>query len=263
MCIRDRLMIIYNTTQQFGQRQYYLTFYPRISQECKEFIENHNMQGNFQLISNFNFDLIPCASDLISLELQNSFKDLYLNGNLSYYSYVATSLLRLESLYGTFQNILGKGEGAKKVLKIYEQEKSTESESDSLQKPQSQIDTLILFDRNIDFVTPLLSQSTYQGLLDEFYGIKSNGIFKQQDQGQLQVIPLIDDVFDLIKDLSIPQVERKLKGLNDEADKLLKAKKEIEVQRDNVKTAVDQGKVVEQLSNICLLYTSPSPRDQA
>lgn len=93
------------------------------------------MQGNFQLISNFNFDLIPCASDLISLELQNSFKDLYLNGNLSYYSYVATSLLRLESLYGTFQNILGKGEGAKKVLKIYEQEKSTESESDSLQKP--------------------------------------------------------------------------------------------------------------------------------
>lgn len=45
----------------------------------------------------------------------------------------------------------------------------------------------------------------------------------------MQVIPLIDDVFDLIKDLSIPQVERKLKGLNDEADKLLKAKKEIEV----------------------------------
>jgi hypothetical protein len=30
---------------------------------------------------------------------------------------------------------------------------------------------LIIIDRNIDFVTPLLKQITYEGLIDEFYGI--------------------------------------------------------------------------------------------
>jgi hypothetical protein len=30
---------------------------------------------------------------------------------------------------------------------------------------------LIIFDRACDFVTPLLKQITYEGLIDEFYGI--------------------------------------------------------------------------------------------
>jgi hypothetical protein len=33
------------------------------------------------------------------------------------------------------------------------------------------IEHLILIDRNIDFVTPLLKQMTYEGLIDECYGI--------------------------------------------------------------------------------------------
>lgn len=35
-------------------------------------------------------------------------------------------------------------------------------------------DTLLLLDRNVDLLTPLATQLTYEGLIDEIYGI-SNG----------------------------------------------------------------------------------------
>ena len=31
-----------------------------------------------------------------------------------------------------------------------------------------------MIDRNVDFVTPLIKQMTYQGLIDEFFGIQGN-----------------------------------------------------------------------------------------
>ena len=36
-----------------------------------------------------------------------------------------------------------------------------------------QISTLILIDRNVDLMTPLSTQLTYEGLIDEIYGIKN------------------------------------------------------------------------------------------
>ena len=37
-------------------------------------------------------------------------------------------------------------------------------------------DTLLLLDRNVDLLTPLATQLTYEGLIDEIYGI-TNGPF--------------------------------------------------------------------------------------
>lgn len=37
------------------------------------------------------------------------------------------------------------------------------------------IDSLIILDRHVDMVTPLLTQLTYEGLIDELIGIKNCG----------------------------------------------------------------------------------------
>ena len=39
-----------------------------------------------------------------------------------------------------------------------------------------QIDCLLLLDRNVDLLTPLMTQLTYEGLIDEIYGI-TNGSY--------------------------------------------------------------------------------------
>lgn len=39
--------------------------------------------------------------------------------------------------------------------------------------PQSQIDHLLLLDRGVDLLTPLATQLTYEGLIDEIFGISN------------------------------------------------------------------------------------------
>jgi vacuolar protein sorting-associated protein 33A len=35
------------------------------------------------------------------------------------------------------------------------------------------IDSLIIIDRHVDMITPMLTQLTYEGLIDEFFGIQN------------------------------------------------------------------------------------------
>ena len=37
------------------------------------------------------------------------------------------------------------------------------------------IENLVLIDRRVDLITPLSTQLTYEGLIDELFGIKNNG----------------------------------------------------------------------------------------
>ena len=43
--------------------------------------------------------------------------------------------------------------------------------SDSENQMSPQIDCLFLIDRNVDMITPLCTQLTYEGLIDEVFGI--------------------------------------------------------------------------------------------
>ena len=40
-----------------------------------------------------------------------------------------------------------------------------------------QIDSLLILDRNVDLLSPLLSQLTYEGLIDEIFGINNSKMF--------------------------------------------------------------------------------------
>ena len=55
------------------------------------------------------------------------------------------------------------------------------------QEPQitPQIDNLLILDRTVDLLTPLLSQLTYEGLIDEIFGINNSksGCDTSQDSG--------------------------------------------------------------------------------
>lgn len=38
-------------------------------------------------------------------------------------------------------------------------------------------DSLIIIDRKVDMITPMLTQLTYEGLIDEFIGVKNCELF--------------------------------------------------------------------------------------
>lgn len=60
-------------------------------------------------IGEYHLDLIPFDSDILSLELSSSFKDVSVDGDRTSLFYVAKALMKLQHLYGIIPNIQGKG----------------------------------------------------------------------------------------------------------------------------------------------------------
>lgn len=60
-----------------GKRiDYHVFFVPRRSVVCERVLEEEGVYGDVQ-ISEYHLDLIPLDTDVLSFELPNSFKDIY------------------------------------------------------------------------------------------------------------------------------------------------------------------------------------------
>ena len=86
----------------------------------------------------------------------------------------------LQQKHGLFPRILGKGDNARRLMDLLLRMRSeaVAEEDPSVSglgmMPSSSIESLIIIDREADFATVLLTQLTYEGLIDEMYGIKDN-----------------------------------------------------------------------------------------
>ncbi|KAL1304008.1 hypothetical protein AAFC00_000449 [Neodothiora populina] len=125
---------------------------------------------------------IPLEPDLLSLELDESFSDLYLRKDPSCIFHAAKALMLLQKSTGLFPRILGKGDNAKKLadllLRMRAEEDTNASSTSSFTSfgttPSAVVDNVIIIDRQVDFTTTLLTQLTYEGLIDEVFGIHHN-----------------------------------------------------------------------------------------
>ncbi|KRX00184.1 Sec1-like protein [Pseudocohnilembus persalinus] len=150
---------------------YIIVFWPQKTILCDEALERLQLKGIVQ-VKDFNFDLVPLEDDLLSYEMSSSFFDLYLRNDLNMYYYISESIQRLQAVFGQIPNVFAKGDGAKVVLNILQQEKDLQKEVQS--RPNSDIESLILIDRSVDLVTPCLYQMVYEAQIDEQYGIEGN-----------------------------------------------------------------------------------------
>jgi hypothetical protein len=143
---------------------------------------------------------LPLEQDLLSLELETAFQELYFvyqtwiklmhqSGDLSSISSSAQALMQLQSTYGLFPRLTGKGDKAKTLADMLlrmRQESIIDSRTALYGVGQSQsIESLIIIDREVDFITPLLTQLTYEGLIDEKYRIKNSENPLSRSKGSL------------------------------------------------------------------------------
>lgn len=88
----------------------------------------------------------------------------------------------LQQKYGLFPRIVGKGDNARRLMDLLfrmrseaaAEESSIVSPSKLGMMPSATIESLIIIDRDTDLATPLLTQLTYEGLIDELFGIQHN-----------------------------------------------------------------------------------------
>jgi hypothetical protein len=74
------------------------------------------------------------------------------------------ALTTLQRAFGYIPRVVAKGDAAKKLAAQVERLRPDVD-------PSETIDSMIILDRAVDWVTPMCTQLTYEGMLDEFVGI--------------------------------------------------------------------------------------------
>ncbi|XP_009003071.1 vacuolar protein sorting-associated protein 33A isoform X2 [Callithrix jacchus] len=153
-------------------RDFHILFVPRRSLLCEQRLKDLGVLGSFIHREEYSLDLIPFDGDLLSMESECAFKECYLEGDQTSLYHAAKGLMTLQALYGTIPQIFGKGECARQVANMMIRMKREFTGSQNSIFPV--FDNLLLLDRNVDLLTPLATQLTYEGLIDEIYGIQNS-----------------------------------------------------------------------------------------
>eukprot|EP00960_Hanusia_phi_P057021 763422-Hanusia_phi.AAC.1 len=80
--------------------------------------------------------------------------------------------MQLQVLCGIIPVLKGKGESAKVVADMLMKLREEVGREDEVVDSELTIDELILVDRELDLVTPMLTPLSYEGLIDDMFGIQ-------------------------------------------------------------------------------------------
>ena len=144
---------------------------PDISYELKSFIKIYGLEEELDIYS-FNNELIPIDNDIITLNMPNAFRDIYMYNDKNILTVISKVLCKLELIYGLIQYKFIKGDNSKIVNDLLE----TEESINLFNKKNYGIHSCIILERAVDFISPFCRNYTYEGLLDEYFGIKWNNI---------------------------------------------------------------------------------------
>ncbi|KAL1963117.1 hypothetical protein VTN77DRAFT_8660 [Rasamsonia byssochlamydoides] len=155
---------------------------PRRTLVSNQILEEAGVIGDVN-IAELPLYFLPLEQDVLSLELEDSFGDLYLHKDPGCIFLAAKALMQIQQRHGYFPRIVGKGDNARRLADLLvRMRRELEAEESSASSngfgkhslPSASIENLTIIDREVDFGTPLLTQLTYEGLIDEFVGIKNN-----------------------------------------------------------------------------------------
>ncbi|KAG7634450.1 Sec1-like protein [Arabidopsis suecica] len=208
---------IQNDIAKAIQRDYYVYFVPRRSVACEKILEQEKVH-NLVTVKEFPLYMVPLDEDVISFELELSEKDCLVDGDVSSLWHIAKAIHELEFSFGVISKMRAKGKASVRVADILNRMQVEEPvNSNDVGRPE--VDTLILLDREVDMVTPMCSQLTYEGLIDEILHI-SNGavevdssVMGAQQEGKKMKVPLnsSDKLFKETRDLNFEVVVQVLR----------------------------------------------------
>ena len=143
----------------------YIIFIPCENYEIIKILKSYHIMECLH-IENLNFDLIPIDIDLLSLENENCLKEIYIDEDLSSISDLANSLTKLEMIFGKVKYKYIKGDMGLKFCQILE-----EKEKENNLKDSGELLGLLAFDRSVDFITLMNTNYTFEGIIDDKFGI--------------------------------------------------------------------------------------------
>ena len=155
---------------KFQDIETFFIFIPGETYEIRDYIISNQLSFRFKTF-NFRMDLIPIDNDLLSLEKEKYFREIYIDKNLSSISELANAFVKLESFFGKVKYRYLKGDNSTIFLNLV-----NEKEKENDLKDTDEIFGMIVLDRSVDFLTTITSNYTYEGLIDDFFKINLGNI---------------------------------------------------------------------------------------
>ena len=150
--------------------EFHIIFIPKINNDCKQYLKTDKYEPYIKTY-NLNMDIYSLDYDLLSLEENDSIKDLYIDKNYNCLSILSRSILKFETVFGRIKHKYYKGNFSKKIIELLKRdEERTPFENDN------EILASILIDRDVDFITLFCTQATYEGMIDDYFNINLNSI---------------------------------------------------------------------------------------
>ncbi|KAG9511091.1 Vacuolar protein sorting-associated protein 33A [Fragariocoptes setiger] len=135
---------------------------------------------NINAIDELDIELFVIDTDVLSMENDAVYREIHVEGDPTSMHHIVNSIIKIEEEYGIIPRIYGQGDAAKQVANMLV--KRGISVDEATANKSSSIDSLLLIDRKIDLVPILLTQLTYEGLLDELFDIRYGTITLPSDK---------------------------------------------------------------------------------
>ncbi|CAI6279343.1 unnamed protein product [Periconia digitata] len=164
------------------EHEFSIFWVPRRTTVSDQILEEAGVLGDAS-VSEWPLFFVPLADDVMSLELGDAVEDLYLRKDPTSVYIAAKALMLQQQKYGLFPRIIGKGDHGKRLADLLIRMRTEVAAGEVPNSagpsflgltPSSMIDSLIIIDRDVDFPTALLTQLTYEGLIDEVFDITAN-----------------------------------------------------------------------------------------
>lgn len=199
------------------QRDYFVYFVPRRTVVCEKIFEEENVH-HMLTIGEFPLYMIPLDEDVVSFELDMAYREFQVESDTSPLWHIAKSIHKLEFSFGVIPNVRAKGKASTRVADILNR-MQVEEPVNSTDMGVPEIKTLILLDREVDMITPMCSQLTYEGLLDEFLHVNNGAVELEasvmgaQQDGKKIKVPLnsSDKLYKETRDLNFEVVVQVLR----------------------------------------------------
>jgi hypothetical protein len=163
----DQISFINNKSQsEQSLKEFHIIVIPNLMFTFKNLLENEGLDGLVQL-HRFSWDFNKIDRNLLSLEIPHVFRDVFVRGDKSILSSIATSLRIFGFVHGKPKLTVSYGENSGKVLEMV----SRMEKSKAPRKPSEFPDFSVMFvmDRDKDFPSCLLTPVTYSALMVELF----------------------------------------------------------------------------------------------
>lgn len=153
-------------------KYFHIIAIPNLLFSCKNLLETEGLAGHVDL-HRFSFDFIKLDRNLMSLELPNVFRDVFVKSDKSLLSSIASSLRIFNMVHGRPKLVVSYGENAEKIVSMVNRMEGLRKSSAKGKHEFPDFTAMLVMDRSKDLPSCLLTPVTYSGLMVELFEVKA------------------------------------------------------------------------------------------